>query len=167
MTCADDAQVAPRAEIFRRDQGSVCSLADMKRLMRYNDYAHDPLSGGQPYASVCARGDLAATGAIPKGGYDSKARWAARRARVLDERPRLRSMGGCTLRLCFCCRAWRVPLKLLAFTGCMLTMLTPATPRPTTTAAAAPVCAGDELPAGAGAGERGRGGADHTGPARV
>eukprot|EP00775_Hariotina_reticulata_P011811 gene11811-11955_t len=65
-------QISPRAEIFRRDQGGLEGLADIKRLMRYNDYQADKLSGGHPYASVCARGDLAAKGAIPKGCYDSK-----------------------------------------------------------------------------------------------
>lgn len=40
--------------------------------MRYNDYRHDPLSDGHPAAAVCARGDLAAKGAIPKGCYDTK-----------------------------------------------------------------------------------------------
>ncbi len=64
--------MSPRANIFRRDQGRLSSLADMKRLMRSNDYTHDKLSGGHPYAAVCARGDLAAKGAIPKGCYDSK-----------------------------------------------------------------------------------------------
>jgi hypothetical protein len=44
----------------------------MQHLMRYNDYRHDPLSDGHPAAAVCARGDLAAKGAIPKGCYDTK-----------------------------------------------------------------------------------------------
>jgi len=65
-------QVSPRAEIFRRDQGGLEGLEDIKRLMRFNNYQEDRLSGGHPYASVCARGDLADQGAIPKGCYDSK-----------------------------------------------------------------------------------------------
>jgi hypothetical protein len=44
----------------------------MKQLMRYNDYQHDKLSGSHPVASVCARGDLEAEGAVPKGCYDTK-----------------------------------------------------------------------------------------------
>jgi hypothetical protein len=65
-------QVSPRANIFRRDQAGVTSLDDMKHLMRYNDYDHDKLSGHHPVASVCSRGDLAKTGAVPKGCYDTK-----------------------------------------------------------------------------------------------
>jgi hypothetical protein len=65
-------QVSPRANIFRRDQGGVSSLDDMKQLMRYNDYQHDKLSGSHPVASVCARGDLETEGAVPNGCYDTK-----------------------------------------------------------------------------------------------
>jgi hypothetical protein len=68
-------QVSPRANIFRRDQAGVTSLDDMKHLMRYNDYDHDKLSGHHPVASVCSRGDLAKTGAVPKGCYDTKVCW--------------------------------------------------------------------------------------------
>jgi hypothetical protein len=65
-------QVSPRANIFRRDQGNVHALDDLKHLMRYNDFENDALSNGQPVASVCSRGDLAKKGAIPKGCYDTK-----------------------------------------------------------------------------------------------
>ncbi|WIA33202.1 hypothetical protein OEZ86_006348 [Tetradesmus obliquus] len=65
-------QVSPRANIFRRDQGNVHDLEHLKHLMRYNDFQNDDLSNGQPVASVCSRGDLAKTGAIPKGCYDTK-----------------------------------------------------------------------------------------------
>ena len=37
-------QTAPRAMIFRRDEGAVRDVEDMKRQMRYNDYKHDPVS---------------------------------------------------------------------------------------------------------------------------
>jgi hypothetical protein len=67
-------QVSPRANIFRRDQGNVHALEDLKHLMRYNDFQNDDFSNGQPVASVCARGDLAKKGAIPKGCYDTKVR---------------------------------------------------------------------------------------------
>ena len=33
--------ISPRAMIFRRDQGGVASLDDLKGLMRYNDYRND------------------------------------------------------------------------------------------------------------------------------
>ena len=65
-------QVSPRANIFRRSQSNVTSLAGMRHMMRYNDYKHDPLSHHHPTAAVCARGDLAKEGAIPKGCYDTK-----------------------------------------------------------------------------------------------
>jgi len=65
-------QVSPRANIFRRSQSNVTSVAGMRHMMRYNDYKHDPLSHHHPTAAVCARGDLAKEGAIPKGCYDTK-----------------------------------------------------------------------------------------------
>jgi hypothetical protein len=67
-------QTAPRAELFRRDQGLVQSVRDAQRLMRSNAYRTDPLSGGFPVAAVCARGDLIARSdlAAPKGCYDTK-----------------------------------------------------------------------------------------------
>ncbi|GBF96124.1 hypothetical protein Rsub_08872 [Raphidocelis subcapitata] len=67
---------SPRANIFRRDQSTVRDLPSLKHLMRYNDWRRDPLSEGSPFASVCARGDLAPEGAeygpILKGCYDTK-----------------------------------------------------------------------------------------------
>jgi hypothetical protein len=35
---------APRSQIFRRDQAAVQTTEDMKRLMNYNDWKHDPIS---------------------------------------------------------------------------------------------------------------------------
>jgi hypothetical protein len=35
-------QMAPRATIFRRDAGQVETMADMRRIMRSNDYPSDP-----------------------------------------------------------------------------------------------------------------------------
>jgi hypothetical protein len=65
---------------LRRDQAAAgAGLPAFKRLMRYNDWKHDPLSGGAPFAAVCGRGDLAPEGAdfgpVLKGCYDSKVRW--------------------------------------------------------------------------------------------
>jgi len=34
----------PRAKIFRRDQGKVRTMEDMEKLMRYDNFKHDPLS---------------------------------------------------------------------------------------------------------------------------
>jgi hypothetical protein len=35
---------SPRQLIFARNQSGISSLADMQRMMRYNDFEHDPLS---------------------------------------------------------------------------------------------------------------------------
>lgn len=45
-------QISPRAAIFRRDQGAIMSLADLKRTMRYNDWKADPVRGTR-VAGVC------------------------------------------------------------------------------------------------------------------
>jgi len=82
-------QLAPRAQIFRRNQTAAVDLASFVALMRYNDYLHDPLSGGDPWNAVCARGDLAAgDDAYYSGCYDTKATsasaWAARTAAIIN-----------------------------------------------------------------------------------
>jgi len=51
-------QNAPRAQIFRRDQGTVTNLTAFQAIMRYNDYQHDPISHDDPYSAVCSRGDF-------------------------------------------------------------------------------------------------------------
>ncbi|XP_077979884.1 phospholipase B-like 1 [Glandiceps talaboti] len=51
-------QLAPRAKIFRRDQGKVKSFQDMKHIMRYNDYLHDEYSEMDSCKTICCRGDL-------------------------------------------------------------------------------------------------------------
>ena len=35
-------QLAPRAEIFRRDVGTVVDMESFEYIMRYNDYLSDP-----------------------------------------------------------------------------------------------------------------------------
>uniref|UniRef100_T1IJU9 Phospholipase B-like n=1 Tax=Strigamia maritima TaxID=126957 RepID=T1IJU9_STRMM len=77
----------PRALIFKRDQPNVSSLETMMKLMRYNDYTHDPLSRCNctpPYSAenaISARCDLnpkngtypiAALGHRSHGGIDMK-----------------------------------------------------------------------------------------------
>ena len=49
-------QTAPRAMIFRRDEGAVRDVEDMKRQMRYNDYKHDPVSAGHRGLSLRCKG---------------------------------------------------------------------------------------------------------------
>jgi hypothetical protein len=62
--------------MFRRDQSDAKDVASFKHVMRYNDWRHDPLSAGAPFAAICGRGDLAPEGAdfgpVLKGCYDSK-----------------------------------------------------------------------------------------------
>ena len=50
-------QTAPRAMIFRRDEGAVRDLEGMMRQMRYNDYKHDPVRIGcvpAPFCHMCS-----------------------------------------------------------------------------------------------------------------
>jgi len=62
-----------RANIFRRDQGSVKDESSFKHLMRYNDWQHDPYSQGNPGYSISSRFDLEpGSDAQPFGGYDNK-----------------------------------------------------------------------------------------------
>jgi len=54
----------PRALIFKREYGNVKNMASLTKLMRYNDYTHDPLSRCNctpPYSAenaIAARNDL-------------------------------------------------------------------------------------------------------------
>ncbi|XP_052256063.1 putative phospholipase B-like 2 isoform X2 [Dreissena polymorpha] len=65
---------SPRAQIFKRDNGKVTDLASMQKLMRYNDFQHDPLARCNctpPYSAenaISARCDLnPADGTYPFG----------------------------------------------------------------------------------------------------
>ncbi|XP_074636174.1 putative phospholipase B-like 2 [Acropora palmata] len=78
---------APRAQIFKRDQHKVVDMDSMMKLMRYNDYQHDPLARCNctpPYSAengISARSDLnpadgkypfGALGHRKHGGTDAK-----------------------------------------------------------------------------------------------
>lgn len=66
-------QMAPRAQIFRRDAEKVVDIDSMKKVMRYNDYLSDPLSRGNPANTICSRYDLEPEGkSKPTGCYDTK-----------------------------------------------------------------------------------------------
>jgi len=65
-------QLAPRAEIFRRDQATVSDLDTLKALMRYNDYLNDPYANKNPMAAICSRGDLITPTPQLGGCYDTK-----------------------------------------------------------------------------------------------
>ena len=58
-----------RTKIFRRDQWSSDNLEGFMKLMRYNDYLHDPFSEGNPSYTISSRSDLAGG---CSGAYDSK-----------------------------------------------------------------------------------------------
>lgn len=67
---------APRARLFRRDQGKVVDMDTYKELLRYANYS-DPYSvsdGKVDYgAAICMRGDLNDNGKGSAGGcYDTK-----------------------------------------------------------------------------------------------
>eukprot|EP00746_Dinoflagellata_sp_MGD_P141984 gnl/MRDRNA2_/MRDRNA2_74990_c1_seq1.p1 gnl/MRDRNA2_/MRDRNA2_74990_c1~~gnl/MRDRNA2_/MRDRNA2_74990_c1_seq1.p1 ORF type:complete len:258 (-),score=39.22 gnl/MRDRNA2_/MRDRNA2_74990_c1_seq1:16-729(-) len=61
-------QFTARAEIFRRDQGSVLGEVDMKRILRYNKFQTDPLAEGNPSWQLAARSDLQPHGTPVAGG---------------------------------------------------------------------------------------------------
>jgi len=79
----------PRAQIFARDQGKVSTMADMKDIMRYNQYQSDPLSLGDACNGIAARCDLnvAENGkrASPFGAIDAKITEASLAARQISE----------------------------------------------------------------------------------
>lgn len=64
-------QLAPRAQLFRRDQATVVDMPTFKALMRANDFKTDPYSHDDPYAAICSRGDLD-TQPSAGGCYDTK-----------------------------------------------------------------------------------------------
>ena len=80
--------------LFRRDGCSLASAEDLRALMRSNPFrTGDPLSGGDPVAAICGRGDLekersSSSSAVPSkrqasGCFDAKVTsWS--RARGLD-----------------------------------------------------------------------------------
>jgi len=65
-------QTCCRANIFRRDQGKVDSVESYKRMLRYNDWQHDPYSQGNPGYSISSRFDLEPVNPGAFGGYDNK-----------------------------------------------------------------------------------------------
>lgn len=63
--------LAPRAKIFRRDQGTVDSMENMKKMLRYNNFKHDSYSEKDACDSICCRGDLKHSSRLD-GCYDTK-----------------------------------------------------------------------------------------------
>ncbi|XP_034508832.1 phospholipase B-like 1, partial [Ailuropoda melanoleuca] len=64
--------LAPRAKIFRRDQGMVNDMDSMKNIMRYNNYYKDPYAESNPCKTICCREDLYSRRPAPGGCYDTK-----------------------------------------------------------------------------------------------
>jgi len=60
-----------RAKIFKRNASNVSSFAEYQRLMKYNDFQHDPLSQDNPDWTIMARSDLSPTPST-FGAIDSK-----------------------------------------------------------------------------------------------
>jgi hypothetical protein len=69
-------QLAPRAKISRRDQGSVHDLGSLKAYMRSNSWDKEPFSGGSAFGAICGRGDVDPTEPLPGGCNDAKVRVA-------------------------------------------------------------------------------------------
>lgn len=65
-------QLAPRAKISRRDQGTVANLHDLKLYMRSNSWRSDPLSGGTAFGAICGRGDINPKSPKASGCIDAK-----------------------------------------------------------------------------------------------
>lgn len=77
-----DYQMAPRAQIFRRDQGNVVDIDSFKAILRYNEYKTDPI----------------AKGALPVGGSPAMHAVCGVAVRVSGMLSRARATcgGGCT-----------------------------------------------------------------------
>jgi hypothetical protein len=65
-------QLAPRAKISRRDQGTVDSLDMLKQYIRSNSWATEPYSDGSPFGAICGRGDLDMANPKASGCNDAK-----------------------------------------------------------------------------------------------
>eukprot|EP00775_Hariotina_reticulata_P010288 gene10288-10447_t len=65
-------QLAPRAKISRRDQGTVNSLESLKKYIRSNSWSTEPYSDGSPFGAICGRGDLDPAHPKASGCNDAK-----------------------------------------------------------------------------------------------
>ncbi|KAL4451415.1 hypothetical protein ABPG77_009487 [Micractinium sp. CCAP 211/92] len=73
-------QMAPRAQIFRRDAPHVDHLPGLRSLLRSNRWPEEPFSAGSPLGALCGRGDVDPLNPRAAGCYDSKATtWALAR----------------------------------------------------------------------------------------
>merc|ERR1712070_621362 len=63
----------PRAKIFRRDApAALGSLAELQRILAYNNFEHDPLSLHDSSNAIAARGDLNKSNPSYFGAVDVK-----------------------------------------------------------------------------------------------
>jgi len=84
MSCWRDAWIAhnqsdqfihdkcARAKIFARDHNKVVDMQSMRRIMRYNDFEHDPISQGNPAWAISSRHDLSKSNPGAFGATDCK-----------------------------------------------------------------------------------------------
>lgn len=56
-----DYKKSNRAQIFHREQATIHSLQDMRRVMRHNKWQSDPLSKGCPQLAIAARFDISSS----------------------------------------------------------------------------------------------------------
>lgn len=70
-------QLAPRAKISRRDQGTVSDLGSLKAYMRSNSFRSEPFSGGSAFGAICGRGDVDPAKPRASGCNDAKVRRTA------------------------------------------------------------------------------------------
>ncbi len=64
-----------RAQIFRRDALTVVDMPSLQKLIRANDWAHDPLAHGDACEQISCRADLEVAPELPDafGALDAKA----------------------------------------------------------------------------------------------
>jgi len=77
--------MAPRAQIFRRDEGLIVDFATLKQVMRSNNYKTDPYSLGNPGNAICSRFDLEPTDPSAGGCYDAKVTSYSRAHKLVSE----------------------------------------------------------------------------------
>lgn len=91
-------QLAPRAKISRRDQGSVGDLASLKTYMRSNSFHSEPFSGGSAFGAICGRGDVDPAKPRASGCNDAKVGSGGSAAKL--DRPGVATSWGCGSAVC-------------------------------------------------------------------
>jgi len=63
-----------RAQLYRREQSSILTLADMQRVQTLNEWQTDPLSHNNSGLAIAARFDLSPVSTMPLGWFNRSAR---------------------------------------------------------------------------------------------